>query len=132
MHIFKNGGTTIDSVLEREFYDLFATLHGPAPESVLTGRNVLGLLEEHPAIEVVSSHHLRYPKPKADGYAFFDICMLRHPLARLHSMSLYFRSAHSSAYGLKGTDSLWTRLILDVNRATLFTALNDLRRSREG
>ena len=34
-HIFKNGGSTITSILEREFRNAFATVHGPDDVSVV-------------------------------------------------------------------------------------------------
>lgn len=101
MHIFKNGGTTIDSILEREFHRSFATLHGPSDESTLSGDDVIAFIEQHPATQVISSHHLRYPKPRINGYSFLDICMLRHPLDRLHSMYRYLRKKHSEQHPLR-------------------------------
>ncbi|MBV9301466.1 MAG: sulfotransferase family 2 domain-containing protein [Acidobacteriaceae bacterium] len=101
MHIFKNGGTTIDSVLEREFHEFFATIHGPSDESILSGAEIISLLNRHPSTHVISSHHLRYPVPQTQEYGFFDICMLRHPLDRLHSMYRYLRETHADEHPLR-------------------------------
>ena len=47
-HIFKNGGTTIESILEREFSGRFATLHGNGSDAVLDARDLLEFLRRHP------------------------------------------------------------------------------------
>ena len=95
-HIFKNGGTTIESILRREFGLGFATVHGPADDSVLDGESLSGFLRRHPRIWAVSSHHLRYPKPAVPGWVVFDWCFLRHPLDRLVSLYNQFRRSDSS------------------------------------
>jgi len=84
-HIFKNGGTTLESILEREFGEAFATLHGPDSDTTLASSALSEFLLTHPDIAAVSSHHLRYPKPKMEHVVLFDCCFLRHPLDRLHS-----------------------------------------------
>jgi len=94
-HIFKNGGTTIESILEREFSGRFATLHGNGSDAVLDARDLLEFLRRHPGVTAVSSHHLRYPKPLSRRAIFFDCCFLRHPLDRLHSLYNQFRRTNS-------------------------------------
>lgn len=95
-HIFKNGGSTIEAILQREFGDRFATLHGPDDNSILTGDDLAVFLRAHPGISAVSSHHLRYPWPAMPGTIVFDCCFLRHPLDRLVSVYTYFRGIDSS------------------------------------
>jgi hypothetical protein len=94
-HIFKNGGTTIESILRREFGERFATVHGPAADSVLDGKRLTEFLRQSPCIGAVSSHHLRYPKPVTPGWVIFDCCFLRHPLDRLVSLYNQFRRTNS-------------------------------------
>jgi len=95
-HIFKNGGTTVESILRREFAGGYATVHGPTDDSVLDGKNLTEFLRQRPNISAVSSHHLRYPKPVVPGWAIFDCCFLRHPLDRLVSLYNHFRRTNSS------------------------------------
>jgi hypothetical protein len=96
-HIFKNGGSTIDYVLEREFQSQFTTLHGPEPSSTLTKSDLHEFLVAHPSIRAVSSHHLRYPTLRDEDPQIIDICMLRHPLDRLGSVYKYLRHRHVHA-----------------------------------
>jgi hypothetical protein len=90
-HIFKNGGTTVETILEREFGGRFATLHGPDADATLTGSDLAQFLQGYPHVSAVSSHHLRYPKPDIPHVVLFDCCFLRHPLARLHSYYMHLR-----------------------------------------
>src|SRR5580698_765711 len=94
-HIFKNGGSTVESILEREFAHAFATLHGPDASSTLDGADLETFLDRHPQIQAVSSHHLRYPKPSIRHMVVFDCCFLRHPLDRIDSMYWFLREADS-------------------------------------
>ena len=75
-HIFKNGGSTIASILEREFPNGFATVHGPDDVSVLDQASLADFIAEHAAIQAISSHHLRYPKPIVPNTIIFDCCFL--------------------------------------------------------
>lgn len=90
-HIFKNGGSTIESILEREFAHRFATLHGAGSSATLDRKHVESFLRRNSHIVAVSSHHLRYPKPAIRHIVTFDCCFLRHPLDRLDSLYRYLR-----------------------------------------
>jgi hypothetical protein len=91
-HIFKNGGSTIESILEREFPHRFATLHaGAGASATLDGKHLGSFLRRHPHVAAVSSHHLRYPMPAIRHMVIFDCCFLRHPLDRLDSLYGYLR-----------------------------------------
>jgi hypothetical protein len=94
-HVFKNGGTTLESIFEREFRSAFATLHGPGASSTLEAGDLEDFLRKHPQVRAVSSHHLRYPKPSIRHMVIFDCCFLRHPLERVDSMYRYLRESGS-------------------------------------
>ncbi len=95
-HIFKNAGTTVERVLEREFPGCFSRLHGPVPEATLDAEDLTAFLNDHPEVRAVTSHHLRYPLPAVRNVVIFDCCFLRHPLDRLDSLYSYLRSLDST------------------------------------
>lgn len=95
-HFFKNAGTTIESILEREFAGEFATLHGQTADAELDKDELSVFLSTHGAIKAVSSHHLRYPLPKIKNVVLFDFCFIRHPLDRLQSMYSYLRMTNTA------------------------------------
>jgi hypothetical protein len=90
-HIFKNAGSSVDAALRRSFGSGFVDLHGEHDDAVLVADDVLATVRADASIVAVSSHHLRYPKPQARGFVFFDVCFVRHPLARIRSLYHYGR-----------------------------------------
>ena len=95
-HIFKNAGTTIEYSLDREFGEKFRIVHGPDPDSVLTGVDLARFLEANPDVDAVSSHHLKLPIPQIPRTVLIDCCFLRDPLKRIWSMYNYFRRIDST------------------------------------
>lgn len=98
-HIFKNGGSTLESVLRRNFGAACVDVHGRRDDDALHADDLLALLRERDDIRAVCSHHLRYPRPAAPGFVFFDACFLRHPFARIRSLYHYGRKL-DPAHGL--------------------------------
>ncbi|HZU25611.1 MAG TPA: sulfotransferase family 2 domain-containing protein [Bryobacteraceae bacterium] len=90
-HIYKNAGTTVEAVLEREFGVFFSTLHTPGANALVMNSEIVAFLEEHETVSALSSHQFRYPRPAAAGFEFFDICFVRHPLDRLFSQYSFLR-----------------------------------------
>jgi len=98
-HFFKNAGTTIEEILAQSFGH-FARLDNPDPDQPLSNVQLLEFLERNPLLEAVSSHHIHYPVPRVKGFLFFDICILRDPIERVHSMYDYFRAKPFPGYAL--------------------------------
>lgn len=90
-HVFKNAGSTVDSILEANFGGGFARLDGDRHDSIIDNDALIAFLEGHAALVAVTSHHLRPPKPVDPRFAFHDIVFIRHPLARLASAYWFYR-----------------------------------------
>jgi hypothetical protein len=116
-HIYKNGGSTVESILKRQFDRDFATVHGPLADSTLTGSDLAEFLGRNPGLRAISSHHLRYPLPVIPGVVLFDCCFLRHPLARLHSVHSQLRRS--------GDDDLLTRVAREESPRNFLRMLID-------
>lgn len=95
-HIFKNGGSTIDYALRRSFGDALVDLHGEHDDARLMAEDIVRLVQEDPEVAAISSHHVRYPKPRVRGIEFHDICFIRHPLSRIRSLYHYGRRLDSA------------------------------------
>jgi Sulfotransferase family len=108
-HIFKNAGSTIESVLQRSFGSRFATLDGPDAGSTLNPPEIISFLEAHPDLAAISSHQIRYPKPVAPQLVVFDICFLRDPLQRLWSMYKFMRRSQPGDASARDARSLSAR-----------------------
>jgi hypothetical protein len=90
-HIFKNAGTAIENLLRSNFGPHFAQFEGDGLDCQLSGPDLVAWLKQHPEIRAISSHQLRYPKPEAPGFVFFDLCFLRDPIDRIYSIYTFFR-----------------------------------------
>jgi hypothetical protein len=94
-HQFKNGGSTLDIILEREFGHEFLSFHGDSPDSNLLEPDMKVMLAAHPDKRVFTSHHFRLPIDGMPGAV--PLLILRHPLDRLPS--IYEQERRSSPLG---------------------------------
>ncbi|ALL64351.1 uncharacterized protein K788_0007840 [Paraburkholderia caribensis MBA4] len=86
-HLFKNAGTTVDSVLERNFtVEEHGHVEGPLPWSTLQPEQVLEFAVNNPSVRAISSHHARLPLPQHQSIRFFPILFIRHPIDRFASV----------------------------------------------
>lgn len=90
-HIFKNAGTAVENLLKSNFGARFATFEGEGADCQLSAGSLIAWLERNPEVRAVSSHQLRYPKPEAPGFVFFDLCFLRDPIDRIRSIYTFHR-----------------------------------------
>lgn len=97
-HIFKNAGSTIDAALQRSFGDAFVTAHGAHDDARLMAQDLVALVQSEPAVKAISSHHARHPRPAARGIEFFDLALVRHPLARARSLYTYGRKVGDASW----------------------------------
>jgi hypothetical protein len=108
-HIFKNAGSTIYSILERNLGERLASLESENFNSLLSNDVLLDFLKRHPKVEAVSSHHLVPPKPEHQDFVFHDVLFLRNPLARLSSMYDFYRRTDAMGDPLIGEAKSRTR-----------------------
>lgn len=93
-HIMKNAGSTIVSILEREFGQGFYDIHRSAASDVIGPDDLARFISEHSDARAVTSHHLRYPLPDTPSVVVFDCCFLRDPLDRLESLYTFLRKTN--------------------------------------
>lgn len=90
-HIFKNAGTTVDSLLHANFTDTNGAVEGEYPWDTLTSRQLLDFILANPRLDVVSSHQARLPLPEHPGLRIHPIVFLRHPIDRVESVYRFER-----------------------------------------
>jgi hypothetical protein len=100
-HVFKNGGSTIDWALRRNFKSGFVDHHDN--RNMQKGAEYLGpYLSGHPQIRAISTHHLRPPLPEIGDARLVTIMMFRHPIERVTSVYNFERlQIHAETLGAR-------------------------------
>lgn len=99
-HLFKNAGSTVDHILERECAGHFGQIEGEHPWSVLGDSEMTTYLDANPAIDCVTSHQATLYTTVPEHLQVFPIMFLRHPIDRAHSVYEYEkRQTGSTSHG---------------------------------
>jgi len=85
-HIFKNAGTTIDSILEKNFSNQAVRIDIEKPAEILSMDIVLSYLKKNPRVKAFSSHQIRFPIQKNLDPYLIPILFIRHPIDRIFSI----------------------------------------------
>lgn len=89
-HIFKNAGTTIDWILERNFPGEVLHIESTDPAGRLSPEQVRIAAEDHEH-RAISSHSFPLPSPR-DAWATIHLSVLRDPIERYTSIYRFERS----------------------------------------
>jgi hypothetical protein len=95
-HIFKNGGSTLDAALKKNFGNRWRAIEGPDPDGPMNWPTAMKLLRAHHEIEAVSSHTARFTAPPMPGFKIVPMFLIRHPIDRLCSIYHYKTNAPMS------------------------------------
>lgn len=119
-HIFKNAGTSVDSILSQCFGDSFMAVDGPVPEFFINQTEVNVMVRNRAQVKVLSSHQIRLPLPDDRRIKYLPIIFIRRPELRLQSMWRFQRSrndAHPATTLAKQLDFReWVRFNLEERR----------------
>lgn len=86
-HLYKNAGSTIDSILDANFpAEERGHLEGPYPWSTVSPSELLEFTLANPRLRAISSHQSRLPLPEHPDVKFLPILFLRHPIDRVGSV----------------------------------------------
>lgn len=85
-HIFKNGGSTIDWILKKNFGEKAGLLDTNNPGGILSNEDISKYLIEHNDLISLSSHQLRFPLPPSEVFNYIPIIFIRHPIDRAFSV----------------------------------------------
>lgn len=85
-HIFKNAGSTFDSMLEKTFGKRWINHDKGQPAAHITSAELGAFLRSRPELLAVSSHHAVLPLPEVPGVEVVPALFLRHPLDRVRSV----------------------------------------------
>jgi hypothetical protein len=110
-HTFKNGGSTLDWILKRNFGNQFAEFHGPTAQDSLLQADILGYVNKYPEVIAVSSHHFRFPIQCVIGdIELIPISLLRHPIDRIYSVYAHEQRVNTLGGGASIAFKDWLEL----------------------
>jgi hypothetical protein len=90
-HIFKNAGTTIDWILERNFPSRVLHIEGVDPGARLSPEQVRAAASPYPEHSAIASHSFPLPAPET-AWALVHLSVLRDPIERYASIYRFERS----------------------------------------
>jgi hypothetical protein len=129
-HMMKNAGSTIVSILEREFDHGFYDLHRESASDAIGPAELADFLVSHPGVRAITSHHIRYPLPEVPSTVIFDCCLLRHPLDRLESLYTYLKAINEDSVlgrlAVSGGLPEFLKTLLDEHPHYLFNVQTNL------
>lgn len=98
-HFFKNAGTSVETILRKNFKKDFMTFEPGGPAETFPASALQPVLEAHPKIQAISSHTISFPPPENPGWRIFPLVFIRHPLDRILSMYNYEKGQDSQSPG---------------------------------
>ncbi len=82
-HIYKNAGTSVDSLLQKSFGPRWSVFEGGSATDIISSERLAEFLAARPDLLAISSHLARPPLPCESAY---PIVFLRHPIERARSV----------------------------------------------
>jgi hypothetical protein len=99
-HLFKNAGTSVDTILKRNFGDRWVTREFPPMDGNNTA-SVADWITETPEAVAYSSHTMMGPIPQVDGVRVITFLLLRDPIERIKSAYRFERSQAADTWGAR-------------------------------
>ncbi len=96
-HLFKNAGTSVDTILQRNFPGRWVTREFP----YIGGKNTTQLedfIRETPDAIAYSSHTMMGPLPQVQGVRIISFMLLRDPIERIRSAYRFERAQDADSW----------------------------------
>jgi len=90
-HIYKNSGTSFDTLLTSNFGDNHICFDGPFPFFSVDQEQLDKIISRKPGIVAFSSHQIHLPVPVSLNYQVLPVVFIRHPLLRISSVYKFKR-----------------------------------------
>jgi hypothetical protein len=100
-HLFKNAGTSVDSVLKKNFGKLWEDVEFLPPGQEDHAKAILKFIAEHQDLVAISSHTLFCPPPVYADIDVLPVIFVRQPLKRLRSAYDFERKQGVDTIGAK-------------------------------
>ena len=91
-HLFKNAGSTLDSILARHFKTTWQAFDLPSRAvGSLKSEELAEFLTARPHLQAISTHQAKLLSTQIPGYRYYPLVFLRHPLDRIASVYAYLK-----------------------------------------
>ncbi len=99
-HIFKNAGTSVDSILKQNFPVSWVGVEfSESPH--LHPDAIRRFILDNPAVSAISSHTVSCPPPAIDCLDILPVIFVRHPIDRLRSAYEFERAQDADTFGAR-------------------------------
>lgn len=95
-HYFKNAGTSVDAVLQRNFGSRWIAKEFPSGHK---SEMIAEWIKSNPQADAFSSHTALFPLPILEGVRVYPIVFIRHPLDRINSVYSFERTQKEDTFG---------------------------------
>jgi len=95
-HLFKNAGTSLDRILQRNFPDQWVTQEF---RGINNTADVIRWIDANPDAVAFSSHTMMGPLPRIPDVQVFSVMLLRDPVARIRSAYRFERNQQAETLG---------------------------------
>lgn len=92
-HIFKNSGTTFDTLLSNNYGDKHICFDGPFPFFTIDQEQLSRIIMRKNEVVAFSSHQIKLPVPASLDFQVLPVVFIRHPLLRVQSIYNFKRRA---------------------------------------
>ncbi len=99
-HLFKNAGSSVDAILQRNFGDAWIEIEGPDGKK-LKKDMMEDFIKNNPDKKAISSHTAEISLPEVSGVKIIPIVFMRHPIDRIRSAYDFERVQESDSPGSK-------------------------------
>ena len=93
-HIYKNSGTSFDTLLTENFKDTHICFDGPFPFFTIDQEQLSRIVERKKNIIAFSSHQIQLPTPASLDFEVLSAVFIRHPLLRIQSIYRFKRQTY--------------------------------------
>jgi len=95
-HLFKNAGTSVDRILQRNFPERWVTAEFRGQNNTA---QVTDWIQNEPDAVAFSSHTMMGPLPKLPGVEIIPVMMLRDPISRIRSAYRFEHAQKTDNFG---------------------------------
>jgi len=93
-HIYKNSGTSFDSLLTQNYGDRHICFDGPFPFFTIDQEQLTRVIERKSHLIAFSSHQIQLPVPVSLDFLVLPVVFIRNPLLRVQSIYKFKRQTY--------------------------------------